>query len=54
MIPRTVRLSEAPSYGQPITTFDPKSEGRLGLPAPGRGGGHPWRGVADWGGASVP
>ena len=27
VIPRTVRLSEAPSYGQPITTFDPKSKG---------------------------
>ena len=27
VIPRTVRLSEAPSYGQPITTFDPKSRG---------------------------
>jgi chromosome partitioning protein len=27
VIPRTVRLSEAPSYGQPITTFDPRSRG---------------------------
>jgi chromosome partitioning protein len=27
VIPRTVRLSEAPSYGQPITTFDGKSKG---------------------------
>jgi len=27
VIPRTVRLSEAPSYGQPITTFDNKSKG---------------------------
>jgi chromosome partitioning protein len=26
-IPRTVRLSEAPSYGAPIATFDPKSKG---------------------------
>ena len=26
-IPRTVRLAEAPSHGQPITTFDPKSRG---------------------------
>lgn len=45
VIPRTVRLSEAPSFGQPITTFDPHSRGarayqrlaaevavRLGLP----------------------
>lgn len=27
IIPRTVRLSEAPSYGQPITVFDPGSRG---------------------------
>ncbi len=27
VIPRTVRLSEAPSYGKPIITFDPKSKG---------------------------
>ncbi|MEX0869338.1 MAG: AAA family ATPase [Nitriliruptoraceae bacterium] len=27
VIPRTVRLSEAPSYGQPITVFDPESRG---------------------------
>ena len=27
MIPRTVRLSEAPSYGLPITSFDPGSKG---------------------------
>jgi chromosome partitioning protein len=27
VIPRTVRLSEAPSFGQPITTFDPQSRG---------------------------
>ncbi len=45
VIPRTVRLSEAPSFGQPITLFDPSSRGarsyqrlarevadRLGLP----------------------
>jgi chromosome partitioning protein len=29
MIPRNVRLSEAPSYGQPITTFDPSSRGAV-------------------------
>ena len=29
VIPRTVRLSEAPSYGQPITVFDPTSKGAL-------------------------
>jgi chromosome partitioning protein len=27
VIPRSVRLSEAPSYGQPITVFDPASRG---------------------------
>jgi len=27
VIPRTVRLSEAPSFGQPITLFDPSSRG---------------------------
>ena len=27
VIPRTVRLSEAPSFGQPILTYDPKSRG---------------------------
>lgn len=27
MIPRTVRLSEAPSYGQPILYYDPRSKG---------------------------
>ena len=29
VIPRSVRLSEAPSYGQPITTFDPRSRGAI-------------------------
>ncbi len=29
VIPRTVRLSEAPSFGQPITVFDPSSRGSL-------------------------
>ena len=29
MIPRNIRLSEAPSYGQPITTFDSSSRGAV-------------------------
>ena len=27
VIPRTVRLSEAPGFGQPITSYDPRSKG---------------------------
>lgn len=30
VIPRTVRLSEAPSHGQPILRYDPKSRGAQG------------------------
>ena len=29
LIPRTVRISEAPSFGQPITVFDPTSRGAI-------------------------
>ena len=29
VVPRTVRLSEAPSFGQPITAFDPSSRGAI-------------------------
>jgi chromosome partitioning protein len=29
VVPRNVRLSEAPSFGQPIITFDPKSRGAI-------------------------
>jgi chromosome partitioning protein len=29
VVPRTVRLSEAPSFGQPIMAFDPTSRGAI-------------------------
>jgi chromosome partitioning protein len=29
VIPRNIRVSEAPSFGQPITTFDPTSRGAI-------------------------
>lgn len=29
MIPRTVRLSEAPSFGQPVTLYDPSGKGAV-------------------------
>jgi chromosome partitioning protein len=53
-VPRSVRLAEAPSFGKPITAFDPTSRGamayrrlamelldRLGLPFAGGGASHP-------------
>ena len=33
VIPRNVRLAEAPSYGLPITSYDPKSKGALAYQA---------------------
>jgi chromosome partitioning protein len=33
VIPRSVRLSEAPSYGEPILRYDPKSAGALAYEA---------------------
>ena len=32
VVPRSVRLAEAPSYGQPIAQYSPASEGRPGVP----------------------
>jgi chromosome partitioning protein len=29
IVPRSVRLSEAPSFGQPIIIFDPRSRGAI-------------------------
>ena len=29
LIPRSVRLSEAPSFGQPITMYDPNGKGAV-------------------------
>lgn len=36
VIPRSVRLSEAPSYGEPIEAFDPMSRGAIAYRALGR------------------
>ena len=53
VVPRTVRLSEAPSFGQPIIAFDSTSRGAIGVPRAGQGG-EPWRDPADWVRASAP
>ena len=42
VVPRTVRLSEAPSFGQPIIVFDSTSRGAERVPRAGQGG-EPWR-----------
>ena len=46
-MPRTVRLAEAPSFGQPIIVFDSDVAGRVGVPGPGERG-ERWRDAADW------
>ena len=32
IIPRNIRLAEAPSYGMPINKYDPKSAGLSAIP----------------------
>ena len=51
VVPRTVRLSEAPSFGQPIIVFDPTLPGRDRVPGAGEGG-ERWHAAAGWVGAS--
>ncbi len=53
IVPRTVRLSEAPSFGQPIITFDPDIARVDRVSQPGDGG-ERWSGAAGWVGASGP
>ena len=57
VVPRSVRVAEAPSYGIPVSEHDPKSIGLQGLPRPRRRGARPgsrrWLSAsAGWGGGS--
>ena len=51
VIPRSVRLAEAPSYGLPVIAHAPVLARRRRLPRPGRGGARPWLGSRGWAGA---
>ena len=42
VIPRSVRVAEAPSYGLPVTEHAPASRGADRLPGAGRGAGRAW------------
>ena len=47
VVPRTVRLAEAPSFGQPMIVFDSDVARCVGVPEPGERG-ERWRDAADW------
>lgn len=42
LIPRTVKLSEAPSFGQPYTQYDPSGKGGAIVCKPRKGSGTTW------------
>ena len=42
VIPRNVRLAEAPSFGEPVIRYDPHCAGRRRLLRRREGGGRPW------------
>ena len=48
VIPRSVRLAEAPSFGVPVIAHAPDSRGADRLPGAGRGGARPWLGRRAW------
>ena len=53
VVPRTVRLSEAPSHGLPIALYDPTSRGAAAYGEPGGGGCGTWLGHSASAGAST-